>query len=217
MLEEAPASAVPAAVRDEMHDAAVRAARAANYVNAGTIEFIVGADGGFYFIEMNTRIQVEHPITEMITGVNIVREQIRVASGMKLDFAQDDLRINGHSIECRINAEDPLNGFAPCPGTIDYLHLPSGFGIRVDSVLHDGYEVSPYYDSMIAKIIVHGRTRNEAIMRMRHALEETVITGIKTTTPLLYMLMYNPDYLANKLDTGFIERNIDGLLQPILT
>jgi len=215
VLEEAPAVFISEEIRNSMANDALTAARAVGYVNAGTVEFVVAQDGSYYFIEMNTRIQVEHPVTEMITGINIVREQVRIASGLALSFAQSDVEFKGHAIECRINAEDPENGFRPCPGLIDYLHLPSGFSVRVDSVLHTNYEVTPFYDSMIAKIIVHGRNRNEAIFRMRRALEETLVGGIKTNIPLHYMLMYNPDYLSNNIDTGFLERNIEALLQPL--
>jgi len=215
LLEEAPAQALDAATRARMQQDALKAARAAGYQNAGTVEFVVAPNGSYYFIEMNTRIQVEHPVTEMITGINIVREQIRIASGLPLSFKQKDVAIQGHAIECRINAEDPHNGFSPSPGTISYLHLPSGFGIRVDTVIHPQYTVTPYYDSMIAKIIVHGNTRSEAIRRMRHALEETLIAGIATTIPLHYMLMYNPHYVANHLDTGFIQRQLPTLLSPL--
>jgi acetyl-CoA carboxylase biotin carboxylase subunit len=215
VLEEAPAQTLTEAQRAEMGEVALRAARSAHYTNAGTVEFVLAEDGSFFFIEMNTRIQVEHPITEMITGVNIVREQIRIASGQPLSKTQEDVHFEGHAIECRINAEDPRNGFRPCPGTIEYLHLPSGFGIRVDTVIHPGYNVSPFYDSMIAKIIVHGRTRNEAILRMRRALEETLITGITTNTELLYMLMYSPEFLSNHTDTGFLERNLTALLPGV--
>jgi acetyl-CoA carboxylase biotin carboxylase subunit len=212
LLEESPAATLDDATRERMSACALDAARAAGYTNAGTVEFILDANGDFFFIEMNTRIQVEHPVTEMVTGVNIVREQIRIASGLPLQLAQQDLHIQGHAIECRINAEDPELGFRPCPGIIDHLHLPSGFGIRVDTVIHPGYEVSPFYDSMIAKLIVHGRNRNEAIFRMRRALEETLITGVSTTVGLHYLLMYNPDFLNNRIDTGFLERNLTGLL-----
>jgi len=215
VLEEAPAQALSEETRAKMAADALLIARTVGYENAGTVEFVVAEDGSYYFIEMNTRIQVEHPITEMITGINIVREQIRIASGLPLSFTQDDVVLKGHAIECRINAEDPENDFAPCPGFIDYLYLPSGFGIRVDTVIHPQYEVPPYYDSMIAKIIVHGRTRNEAILRMRRALEETLVSGVKTTIPLHYMLMYNPDYISNHIDTGFLERNLSSLLQPL--
>ena len=215
ILEEAPAHSLSQKTRNALVNDALAAARAVGYLNAGTVEFVVGADGSYYFIEMNTRIQVEHPVTEMITGVNIVREQIRIASGLPLSFSQDEVEFKGHAIECRINAEDPDNGFAPSPGSIDYLHLPSGFGVRVDTVLHPQYQVSPFYDSMIAKIIVHGRTRNEAINRMRRALEETVISGITTNIPLHYMLMYNPAFIANHVDTGFQERSLPTLLGPL--
>jgi acetyl-CoA carboxylase biotin carboxylase subunit len=185
------------------------------YENAGTVEFVVAEDGSYYFIEMNTRIQVEHPVTEMITGINIVREQIRIASGLPLSFTQEEVEFKGHAIECRINAEDPEDGFAPSPGCIEHLHLPSGFGVRVDTVIHPQYRVTPYYDSMIAKIIVHGRTRNEAIYRMRRALEETLVSGIKTTIPLHYMLMYDPDFISNQFDTGFLEHQLPRLLRPL--
>lgn len=217
LVEEAPAQILNARQRESMAEAAVRAAQAAGYVNAGTVEFIVDQQGDFFFIEMNTRIQVEHPVTEMITGVNIVAEQIRIASDLPLRFSQGDICFNGHAIECRINAEDPLNDFYPSPGDIDYLHLPGGFGVRVDSALHSDYHISPFYDSMIAKIIVHGRTRNEAICRMRRALEETLLGGVRTTVPLLYILMYNPDFINNHIDTGFLERNLESLLQPLGT
>ncbi|MDR3052981.1 MAG: acetyl-CoA carboxylase biotin carboxylase subunit [Coriobacteriales bacterium] len=215
VLEEAPAQILSEELRQEIGTVAVRAAKAVGYTNAGTVEFLVDDAQNYYFIEMNTRIQVEHPVTEMITGIDIVREQIRIASGLPLRFNQTDVSISGHAIECRINAEDPLNNFSPCPGALDYLHLPSGFGVRVDTVLHSGCEISPFYDSMIAKLIVHGRTRNEAILRMRRALEELVVSGVTTNISLLYMLMYNPEYLSNHIDTGFIERNLGQLLQPL--
>ncbi|MCL1890979.1 MAG: acetyl-CoA carboxylase biotin carboxylase subunit [Coriobacteriia bacterium] len=215
LLEEAPAQILSEETRARMAADALRGAEAVGYENAGTVEFVVAEDGSYYFIEMNTRIQVEHPVTEMICGINIVREQIRIASGLPLSFTQDEVVFKGHAIECRINAEDPHNDFCPCPGVIDYVHLPSGFGVRVDTVIHPHYEISPYYDSMIAKIIVHGRTRNEAIFRMRRALEETLIGGVSSTVPLHYMLMYNPDYISNHLDTGFLERNLSTLLRPL--
>jgi acetyl-CoA carboxylase biotin carboxylase subunit len=215
MREEAPATALSDELRERMTAAALNAARAASYTNAGTVEFIVDGNGDFYFIEMNTRIQVEHPVTEMVTGVNIVREQIRIASGLPLQFTQKDVRIRGHAIECRINAENPEADFLPCPGTIDHLHLPSGFGIRVDTVIHPGCVVSPFYDSMIAKIIVHGRNRNEAILRMRRALEETLITSITTTVRLHYLLMYNPSFISNHVDTAFLEDSLDELLATV--
>ncbi|MDR2615273.1 MAG: acetyl-CoA carboxylase biotin carboxylase subunit [Oscillospiraceae bacterium] len=215
VLEEAPAPSLAEERRRELGDAAVRAARAAGYINAGTVEFIQDGGGECYFIEMNTRIQVEHPVTEMITGVDIVREQLRIASGLPLRYAQEDIAFNGHAIECRVNAESPEDGFLPCPGKIGFLHLPGGFGVRVDSAAYPGCEVTPYYDSMLAKVIVHGRTRNEAVLRMRRALEELLITGVKTNLGLLYMLMFSTDFLAGKTDTGFIERNLDALLKHI--
>ncbi|HBT95755.1 MAG TPA: acetyl-CoA carboxylase biotin carboxylase subunit, partial [Coriobacteriia bacterium] len=215
LLEEAPAQILTDETRENMLHDALLAAGSAGYENAGTVEFVVAEDGSYYFIEMNTRIQVEHPVTEMITGINIVREQIRIASGLPLSFTQDEVEFKGHAIECRINAEDPMDGFRPCPGTIDYLHLPNGFGVRVDTVIHPQYEVTPFYDSMIAKIIVLGRTRNEAIYRMRRALEETLVGGVKTTVPLHYMLMHDPDYMSNNLDTGYLDRNITSLLRPL--
>ncbi|MDR0838584.1 MAG: ATP-grasp domain-containing protein, partial [Oscillospiraceae bacterium] len=215
MVEESPSPSLTDALRREMGDAAVRAARAAGYVNAGTVEFLLDADGGYYFIEMNTRLQVEHPVTEAVTGVDIVREQLHIASGLALRYSQEDIAFTGHALECRVNAEDPESDFRPCPGRIDHLHLPGGFGVRVDTGLFPGCEISPYYDSMIAKIIVHGRTRNEAILRMRRALEELLVTGVKTNLGLLYMLMFSTDFLQSRIDTGFIERNLDALLRPV--
>ena len=215
VLEEAPAQILTEETRAKILEDALLAARAVGYENAGTVEFVLSRDNSYYFIEMNTRIQVEHPVTEMVTGINIVREQIRIASGLPLSFTQDQVEIKGHAIECRINAEDPDNGFAPSPGLIDFLHLPSGYGVRVDTVIHPQYTVSPYYDSMIAKIIVHGHSRSEAIYRMRRALEETLATGIKTTIPLHYMLMYNPDFISNHFDTGYLDRNLSALLRPL--
>ncbi|MDR3277375.1 MAG: acetyl-CoA carboxylase biotin carboxylase subunit [Oscillospiraceae bacterium] len=215
VLEESPSRAIDGEKRREMGEIAVRAARAAGYVNAGTVEFVVGADGRYYFIEMNTRIQVEHPVTEMVTGIDIVREQIRIASGLPLRVRQEDVALTGHAIECRVNAEEPENGFRPCPGRIDYLYLPGGFGVRVDTALYAGCEISPYYDSMVAKVIVHGKTRTEAVLRMRRALEELLVEGVNTNLGLLYMLLYNPDFLNNRTDTGFIERNLDALLRPV--
>ncbi len=215
LLEEAPAQILTDETRVKMLHDALLAANSVGYENAGTVEFVVAEDGSYYFIEMNTRIQVEHPVTEMITGINIVREQIRIASGLPLSFKQDEVVFRGHAIECRINAEDPIDNFRPSPGRIDYLHLPNGFGVRVDTVIHPYYEVTPFYDSMIAKIIVLGRTRNEAIFRMRRALEETLVGGVKTTIPLHYMLMHSPDYISNNLDTGYLDRNISTLLTPL--
>jgi acetyl-CoA carboxylase biotin carboxylase subunit len=215
VVEEAPSATLAAELAEAIRGDALKVAQASNYCNAGTVEFVLDREGRHYFIEMNTRIQVEHPVTEMVTGINLVREQIRIASGQALGYTQSDISLHGHAIECRINAEEPEQGFRPCPGTVEYMHLPSGYGVRVDTVLHPGYVISPYYDSMIAKIIVHGRTRNEAICRMRRALEETVISGVSTNLALLYILMYTPDYLANRIDTGFIQRNLQDLLRPL--
>ena len=215
VLEESPSPFCDDELREKMGEIAVAAARAADYVGAGTIEFIVADDGSFYFIEMNTRIQVEHPVTEMVTGIDIVREQIRIASGLPLRFSQEDIIFSGHAIECRVNAEDPENGFAPCPGTVDYLNLPGGFGVRIDTGLHAGCTISPFYDSMVAKVIVHGKTRNEAILRMRRALEELIVSGVRTNLSLLYMLLYSPDFITGRIDTGFIERNLEKLLNPV--
>ena len=212
-LEEAPAWSMDKDLREKMGAMAVAAAKAANYENAGTIEFILDGDNNFYFIEMNTRIQVEHPVTEMISGVNLVREQLRIASGLPLEFKQEDLKPEGHAIECRIMAEDVFNGFAPCAGTVDFVHFPGGPGVRVDSYLFSGCEVSPYYDSMIAKIIVKGENRLDAIRKMRRVLEETIITGVKTTLSVQYLIMYNKDFLRGNYNTGFVEKNLDGILE----
>lgn len=168
---------------------AVQAAKAAGYRNAGTIEYVLDKEGNYYFIEMNTRIQVEHPITEMITGIDLVREQILIAANYPLSFRQEDVKLNGHSIECRINAENPKEGFRPCPGEVYGINLPGGFGVRVDSALYQGYKIPPTYDSMIAKLIVHGNTRDEAIHRMCRALEEMIVQGVDTNIDLHYMIL----------------------------
>lgn len=207
VLEEAPSVAVSAKVRKAMGEAAVLAAKVANYSNAGTIEFLYDKTGRFYFMEMNTRIQVEHPVTEMVTGIDIVKEQIRIAYGEKLNFSQDEVTIYGHSIECRINAECPERNFAPCPGTIDYLFLPAGgTGLRVDSAVFAGYKIPPYYDSMIAKVITHGATREEAIAKMKRALGEFVIEGIDTNIDFQLDLLNNDSFIKGEFDTNFISR-----------
>lgn len=209
VLEEAPSPAVSPEVRGEMCAAAVRAAKAAGYQSAGTIEFLYDKAGKFYFMEMNTRVQVEHPVTEMITGIDIIKEQIRIADGEKLSMKQEDVTISGHAIECRINAENPDKGFAPCPGLIDYLLLPAGgLGIRVDTAVYEGYEIPPYYDSMIAKVIVHGKDRREAIAKMRRALYEFIIDGIDTNIEFQNRILNHKDYLAGKFDTSFLENKI---------
>lgn len=209
VLEEAPSVALDNETRKAMGEAAIRAVKASNYKNAGTIEFLYSKDNKFYFMEMNTRIQVEHPVTEMITDIDIVKEQIRIAYGKKLKYTQDDVIFNGHSIECRINAEDPYNNFAPSPGKIDYLFLPSGGnGLRVDSAVYAGYTIPSFYDSMIAKVITKGRTREEAIQKMKRALNEFVIEGIKTNIDFHMELLENEDYLNGNFDTSFIANKI---------
>lgn len=213
LVEEAPAWGLPESLRKQMGEAAVKAAAACGYENAGTVEFVVDQNDNFYFIEMNTRIQVEHPVTEMVTGVNIVREQLRIASGLPLGFTQNDISLSGHAIECRITAEDVFAGFAPCPGTVKFIHFPAGAGIRVDSALYNGCAISPYYDSMVAKVIARGNTRLEAVRRMRRALEEMVITGVKTTLPVQHLLMYDQDFLRGGYDTGFMEAHLPEILK----
>ena len=183
----------------------VDAAKAVQYTNAGTFEFLMDKDGKFYFMEVNTRLQVEHPVTEMVTGIDIVKEQIRIAAGERLGFKQSEVTFTGHAIECRINAEDPET-FAPSPGMIHAFSVPGGPGVRIDTAAHSECTISPYYDSMIAKIIVHGRDRQEAIARMRRTLDMTVIEGIKTTVPLQLKIISDPDFIAGKLSTAFMER-----------
>ena len=205
LLEEAPSPAIDEKTRAEMGAAAVRAAKAIKYEGAGTCEFLLDHDGKWYFMEMNTRVQVEHCVTEMISQVDIVREQIRVAAGKPLNYTQDDIVLKGHAIECRINAEDSENGFMPCPGTIDAYLAPGGFGVRVDSHCYAGYKIPPYYDSMIGKLICWGRTRNEARRRMYQALKEYVILGVKTTIPFHQQIVEDEVFISGKFNTGFIE------------
>ncbi len=205
LLEEAPCPVLTPATRKKMGECAVAAAKAVNYYSAGTMEFLLDQSGDFYFMEMNTRVQVEHPVTEMITGIDIVKEQIRVAAGQKLRYKQSEVKFHGHSIECRINAEDPVK-FTPSPGKIDGYHTPGGLGVRVDSAVYDQYRVLPHYDSMIAKLIVHADTREEAIRRMARALDEYIIEGIKTTIPLHKRIMNNKEFIEGAVDTGFMER-----------
>jgi len=209
ILEEAPSTVSTPELRKAMGEAAVRAAKAVGYNSAGTMEFLVDKNNNFYFMEMNTRVQVEHPVTEMVTGVDIVSEQIRSAFGLKLRFKQSDIKINGHSIECRINAEDP-HKFTPSPGKITAYHTPGGLGVRVDSFVYDQYTVLPHYDSLIAKLIVHAETREAAIKRMARALDEYIIEGIKTTIPLHKAIMGNKDFIEGNIDTGFLERAVLG-------
>jgi acetyl-CoA carboxylase biotin carboxylase subunit len=205
LIEEAPSTVVTPEIRKAMGDAAVRAAAAVGYNSAGTVEFLVDKQNNFYFMEMNTRIQVEHPVTEMITGVDLVKEQIRSAAGIPLRFKQEDIQIRGHAIECRINAEDPFK-FTPCPGKITAYHPPGGFGVRVDSFVYDQYTVVPNYDSLIGKLIVHADTRDEAIKRMARALDEFRIEGIKTTIFFHKRIMAHKDFIEGDIDTSFLER-----------
>ena len=206
LVEESPAPQLDTNTRAEMCVAAVRLVRAANYTNAGTVEFIVDRQGHFYFIELNARIQVEHPVTEMVTGIDLIKAQIRVAAGEPLPFGQGDIRQDGAAMECRINAEDPEKGFRPTPGVITRLITPGGFGVRFDSHLHAGYVVSPYYDSMVGKLIVHQPTRQEAIACMKRALAELRIEGIKTTIPLHRKIFEHVAFVEGRVDTTFIER-----------
>lgn len=207
VLEETPCEVLSERTRAKICDSAVRAAKAAGYENAGTIEFLYDEDSDkYYFMEMNTRVQVEHPITEMVTGVDIVKEQIRIAAGEKLLYTQDDIKISGHAIECRINAENPSRNFAPCPGTIDYLLMPSGgLGLRVDSAIYQGYEIPPYYDSMLAKVIVHGRDRDEAIAKMKRALYEFIIEGVDTNIEYQNKILNNKQFEKCQYNTSFLE------------
>ncbi|AFQ43046.1 acetyl-CoA carboxylase biotin carboxylase subunit [Desulfosporosinus meridiei] len=210
LLEESPSSAISPELRERMGAVAVQAAKSANYSNAGTIEFLLDRHGNFYFIEMNTRIQVEHPVTEMVTGLDLVKEQIRLAAGEPLGYTQADIQMRGWAIECRINAENPDKNFMPSPGPITIYHAPGGPGVRVDSAVYQGYAVSPYYDSMVGKLIVWGATRQEAIARMKRALEEFVIEGIHTTIPFHLKVLDNAFYQRGEVYTNFIQRRILG-------
>ncbi len=205
LIEEAPSTAITPELRKEMGVAAVKAAKAVGYNSVGTMEFLVDQENNYYFMEMNTRVQVEHPVTEMVTGVDIIREQIRSAAGMKLRYKQADIKIKGHAIECRINAEDPYR-FTPSPGKITAYHTPGGLGVRVDSFVYDQYTVLPHYDSLVAKLVVHAETRLDAINRMTRALDEYIIEGIKTTIPFHKRIMSNKDFIEGNIDTGFLER-----------
>ncbi|MGG0174766.1 acetyl-CoA carboxylase biotin carboxylase subunit [Gottfriedia acidiceleris] len=207
LVEEAPSPALEQNLRDQMGSAAVAAANAVNYHGAGTVEFLLDKNGNFYFMEMNTRIQVEHPVTEMITGIDLIKEQILVAAGYPLSFKQSDIKINGWAIECRINAENPAKNFMPSPGKIEMYLPPGGYGIRVDSSIYPGCEISPFYDSMAAKVIVWGKNREEAIHRMKRALDEFVIIGIKTTIPFHRKLLENESFVKGQFNTKFLETN----------
>jgi acetyl-CoA carboxylase biotin carboxylase subunit len=210
LVEESPSPVLREDVRKELCAAAVRLVKAANYSNAGTVEFLVDREQNFYVLEVNARIQVEHPVTESVTGIDLIKEQIRIASGEKLSFSQKDVRREGHAIECRINAEDPARNFAPCPGVIEELRLPGGPGVRIDSHVYAGYRIPPNYDSMIGKLIVHRPTRKEAIATMKRALSEFHISPIRTTIPLHLQIMSNSNFLSGDVDTGFVERAMLG-------
>lgn len=205
MIEESPSVALSEELRARMGEAAVRAAKAAQYESAGTIEFLLEKNGNFYFMEMNTRIQVEHPVTEWVTGIDLIKAQIRIASGEALSLKQEDVVIKGHAIECRINAENPEKNFMPSPGTVTDMYLPGGKGVRVDSAIYSGYTIPSYYDSMIAKLIVYAGNRKEAIMKMRSALGEVIIEGIHTNVDYLYEIVNHPDYIDGNIDISFIE------------
>ena len=204
MIEESPSVALTPELRRRMGDAAVRAAKAVHYESAGTIEFLLDKEKNFYFMEMNTRIQVEHPVTEMVSGVDLMKEMIRVAAGEPLSVKQEDIHLQGHAMECRINAEDPAHHFRPCPGVIEEIHLPGGNGVRIDTAAYNGYEIPPFYDSMIAKVIVHGRTRQEAIDKMRSTLGELIIDGVTTNVDFQYEILDNEDFQAGEITTDFI-------------
>ena len=206
LIEESPSPALSPKLRQKMGEAAVKAAKAAGYTNAGTIEFLLEQNGAFYFMEMNTRIQVEHPVTEWVTGLDLVKEQIRIAAGEKLQVSQDEIVLKGHAIECRINAEDPKQNFRPSPGTITDLYLPGGKGVRVDTAIYSGYEIPPYYDSMLAKLIVHGENRQEAILKMRSALGEVIIEGIQTNVDYQYEILHHPNFVDGMIDIEFINQ-----------
>ena len=205
MLEESPSDYIDEKLRQKMEKVSVKAIEKIGYTNAGTIEYLVDKAGNFYFMEMNTRLQVEHPVTEMVTGVDLVKEQINIAAGKKLSKEVTDLHIKGHSIECRINAENPDKNFMPCPGKITGLHLPGGNGIRIDTAIYQDYVIPPNYDSMIAKLIVHGKDREECINKMKSALGELVIDGITTNIDFLYKILENPEFIKNDYDTSFIK------------
>lgn len=207
VLEESPSVAISEELRRRMGETAVRAAKAVGYENAGTIEFLLDKNKNFYFMEMNTRIQVEHPVTEAVSGLDLIKEQIRVAAGEPLSVQQKDVHISGHAIECRINAENPEKNFMPCPGTITNLHLPGGFGVRIDTHIYNDYKVPANYDSMLMKIIVHGKDREEAIARMRSVLGEVVIEGINTNLDFQYEILNHPAYQSGDTDTHFIPTN----------
>ncbi|MDO5349236.1 MAG: acetyl-CoA carboxylase biotin carboxylase subunit [Lachnospiraceae bacterium] len=204
VLEESPCQVISDELRRQMGETAVRAAKAVHYENAGTIEFLLDKEKNFYFMEMNTRIQVEHPVTELVTGMDLIKEQIRVAAGEKLSVSQQDIRISGHAIECRINAENPSRNFMPCPGRITNVHIPGGNGVRIDTHIYPDYQVPPNYDSMLLKLIAHGKDRDEAIQKMRSALGELIIEGIETNVDFQYEILSHPAFREGRTNTGFI-------------
>lgn len=206
VLEEAPSPRMNEELRKRMGDVAIKAAKAVEYKNAGTIEFLLDEDGSFYFMEMNTRIQVEHPITEMVTGIDILKEQIKIAYGEKLNIKQKDIKIQGHAIECRINAEDYKNGFRPCPGKIENLYIPGGLGVRLDSSVYSGYTIPPYYDSMIGKLIAYGRNREETIQIMKRALGELIIEGVNTNIDFQFIILEDENFIKGEYTTKYIEK-----------
>ncbi len=208
MIEEAPCRILKEEIRQKICEAAVKAAKAVNYTSAGTVEFLMTEDESFYFMEMNTRVQVEHPVTEMVTGIDIVKEQIKIAFGLPLSFKQEDIQVNGYAIECRINAEDPKNNFMPSSGKLNVIHLSGGHGVRIDSLIYQGCEISPYYDSMLAKLIVHGKSRQEALRKLRRSLEEFIIEGVSTNLSLLYLLTYEREFIKGSYNTGFVEKRL---------
>ena len=207
VIEESPSAALTEELRQRMGEAAVRAAKAVGYESAGTIEFLLDRDKNFYFMEMNTRIQVEHPVTEMVSGIDLIKEMISIAQGNPLSVKQEEIHLSGHAMECRINAEDPNHNFRPCPGVIRQVHLPGGNGVRVDTAVYSGYEIPPYYDSMIAKVIVHGRDRQEAIDKMRSTLGELIIDGVTTNVDFQYEILNNEDFQAGNITTDFIPKH----------
>ncbi|AEB76652.1 acetyl-CoA carboxylase biotin carboxylase subunit [Clostridium botulinum] len=209
VIEESPSVIMDEETRKKMGEVAIRAAKAVNYKNAGTIEFLLDKNGKFYFMEMNTRIQVEHPITEMVTGIDLVKEQLKITSGYKIEFNQQDIKIKGHAIECRINAEDPSCQFRPSPGTIEFVHFPGGSGLRVDSAIYNGCVISPIYDSMIAKLICYGNTRNDAITTMKRALSEFIIDGVKTNIEFQFDILNNEKFNAGKFNTSFLDKEFN--------
>lgn len=209
VIEEAPSTAINPELRERMGRDAILAAKSIGYKNAGTIEFLLDKYGNYYFIEMNTRIQVEHPVTEMVTGIDLIKEQIRIAAGLPLSFSQEDVTIRGHAIECRINAENPNKGFMPSPGTVNSLHFPGGFGIRIESALYQGYKIPPTYDSMIAKLIAYGKDREDAIAKMKRALGEFIIEGMDTNIDFLFQILHTEDFEKGNIDTSFIEKHFN--------